>query len=217
MVKAAKNFTTRERILATALQLFNENGERNVTTATIAKNLGISEGNLWYHFRTKRDLVFALFGQLETAVDENLSRLPQANAELKDHLRYAARAFEYLWEYRFLFRDRFENLEGEDFNRRVQEMTVRGQKNVERILRDMRDCGMLVITPEDAHALAINAWIVHSNWVGFLQARDQISEITEAHIKEGFAQMMALFNPYWAEEARREASQLLSDFVPVKN
>ena len=84
---AAKRPKTRDRILETALALFNQDGFAKVTTARIAAEVGISEGNLWYHFRTKRDLVVALWEQLAESCllytspsprDKRQSRMPSS-------------------------------------------------------------------------------------------------------------------------------------------
>ena len=203
---------TKERILDGALKLFNEKEENSVTTANIAESLGISEGNLWYHFRTKSDLVFELFCRLEAEIDKNLARLPEENLDLIDFMSYLARAFEYLWEYRFLFRDRSDQGKNAETVRRIKDLTARGQKNVESILDSMRGRKILVLSTEEAQALAVNAWIVHSNWLRFLEMREPVSEITESHIKEGFFQLIALFNPYLSVKGKREAAVYLSEF-----
>lgn len=210
--KSKGSAPTRERILDGALKLFNEKGESGVTTAQIAEYLNISEGNLWYHFRTKHEIVFELFCRLETEVDKNLSRLPDENLNLRDFMRYAARAFEYLWEYRFLFRDRYDQGKDEAAMQRTQELTRRGQQNIERILNDMRRREMLLLSPEEMRALTINAWIIHSNWLRFLQIRENVREITESHIKEGFIQLISLFTPYLNEAGKCEAATFIDEF-----
>ena len=52
---------TAERILETTLSLFNRFGELNVTTTLIASQMGISPGNLYYHFPTKEELINVLY------------------------------------------------------------------------------------------------------------------------------------------------------------
>jgi AcrR family transcriptional regulator len=56
---------TRDRILEAALRLFNDDGLPGVSTHRIAAELGISPGNLHYHFKSKRLIVGWLFRRFE--------------------------------------------------------------------------------------------------------------------------------------------------------
>lgn len=67
---------TRDRILEASLQLFNEQGERLVTTNHIAQHMGMSPGNLYYHFRNKQQIIAELFSHYEAQVDGYL-RVPE--------------------------------------------------------------------------------------------------------------------------------------------
>src|SRR5258705_13711197 len=55
--------TNRERILEASLALFNERGVPSVSTKTIAAHLGISAGNLYYHFANKEEIVRELWNE----------------------------------------------------------------------------------------------------------------------------------------------------------
>lgn len=58
---------TRGEILAVAKALFNEKGFNEVGIRDIAQALGISNGNVTYHFKKKEDMVEALLFQEEGA------------------------------------------------------------------------------------------------------------------------------------------------------
>jgi len=89
---------TRERILETALALFNRFGEPRITTADIANEMGISPGNLYYHFRNKDQIIAELFGAFERRLD-GLLVLPEGRiAGVEDLWLVLHLLFEAMWE-----------------------------------------------------------------------------------------------------------------------
>jgi AcrR family transcriptional regulator len=60
---------TRERIQATALELFAEQGYEKTSLREIAERLGVTKAALYYHFNSKEDIVVSLFDGLLAEVD----------------------------------------------------------------------------------------------------------------------------------------------------
>ena len=48
---------TKDKIIATAIDLLNIHGTKLISTNHIAKEMGISPGNLYYHFGSKNDII----------------------------------------------------------------------------------------------------------------------------------------------------------------
>lgn len=102
---------TRDRILDCALQLFNEQGEPNVSTLEIANELGISPGNLYYHFHGKEPVVLGLFERFEDALLPLLDPPLDVRLDAEDYWLFLHLIVERLSQYRFLFQD-LSNLTG---------------------------------------------------------------------------------------------------------
>ena len=102
---------TRDRILECALALFNQEGEPNVTTLEIATELGISPGNLYYHFHGKEPLVMALLERFQAETEPLLDPPDGARLDVEEYWLFLHLIVERLSQYRFLFQD-LSNLAG---------------------------------------------------------------------------------------------------------
>jgi AcrR family transcriptional regulator len=68
---------TKQRILDAAVELYNKKGVNNVTLRDIAAELGISSGNLAYHFPNQDFIIEAVFRQMEKEREEILMGVQQ--------------------------------------------------------------------------------------------------------------------------------------------
>lgn len=94
---------TRTRILAAALELYNEKGI-DATTRHIASSIGISAGNLHYHFKHTDDIIVTLWNQLLSDFDQLVSALEQAEEiNLVSLKSFYQQSFERVYKYRFVF------------------------------------------------------------------------------------------------------------------
>ena len=102
---------TRDKILECALLLFNQKGEPNVSTLEIANELGISPGNLYYHFHGKEPLVLGLFERFEEELTPLLDPPLEVRLDAEDYWLFLHLIVERMAQYRFLFQD-LSNLTG---------------------------------------------------------------------------------------------------------
>ena len=60
---------TKDKIIATAIDLFNIHGTKAISTNHIAKEMGISPGNLYYHFRSKNDIIRSILANFSNELE----------------------------------------------------------------------------------------------------------------------------------------------------
>ncbi|MFD3719912.1 TetR/AcrR family transcriptional regulator [Streptomyces sp. NPDC058674] len=61
---------TRQRIQDIALELFAEQGYEKTSLREIAERLEVTKAALYYHFKTKEDIIISLFEDLTRPIDE---------------------------------------------------------------------------------------------------------------------------------------------------
>ncbi len=85
---------TRARIVAIALELFSEHGYERTSLREIADRLGVTKAALYYHFKTKEDIVHGIVETTAAPIDELIvwGREQSWTPEVRDELirRFAA-------------------------------------------------------------------------------------------------------------------------------
>lgn len=203
---------TKEKILQASLRLFNEQGERHVTTNHIAAHLNISPGNLYYHFRNKQAIIFALFKDYETQVLAALSVPQQRELTVQDKIDYLTNVFTGLWEYRFIHRD-MEHLLAADqqLHGYYQDFFRQCLARIELIVRGLKAAGILAIEEDEIPALALNTWIVVTSWFSFLRctlALSSLEDVSVERVNSGIYQVLALERPYLNEPYKTQLQRL---------
>lgn len=96
---------TKEKILREALKQFNGLGLENVTTRHIASGLGMSQGNLHYHFANRDLIINELFKNFAEEIDSK-SKYSEADLFKKQDVLLSMKlSYAVMFKYRFLFRD----------------------------------------------------------------------------------------------------------------
>jgi AcrR family transcriptional regulator len=209
---------TRERIIQASLELFNLQGERNVTTNHIAAHLAISPGNLYYYFRNKQAIIAELFNQYEQQVDTFL-RPPEGRAmTVEDKTFYLEALLAAMWHYRFLHRDLEHLLETDaGLATQYQHFAQRSMGRAQSIYQGFVDAGILVMGERQIEALTLNSWIVMTSWVRFLcTSRGDPGDLSQEMLRRGIYQVLALEGGYIAPQAREAVDALQTRlFVPL--
>lgn len=94
---------TKRKILDTACRLFNENGVSETSLRTIADDMGISIGNLQYHFKKRDDVIETLYFEIVDKMDAVFQ--PAQHSLLASVLNFPKITIEVLFEYRFFLID----------------------------------------------------------------------------------------------------------------
>jgi AcrR family transcriptional regulator len=189
--------STRDKILNAALELFNKHGTAAVSTNHIAAEIGISPGNLYYHFRNKEDIISALFERLFSAWDETF-QLPLGRApELVDFEAMIAGNYQIIWEYQFIYREMAALLRNDpDLHARYLEVRHNGYRGFLALIDAFANAGILKRpdNPDELMALTELCWIVSELWPVNLELSGR--NLDSTGVKEGIALMHHLFRPY---------------------
>ncbi|XOZ34158.1 TetR/AcrR family transcriptional regulator [Halomonadaceae bacterium KBTZ08] len=199
---------TRDRILDASLALFNADGESNVTTLQIADEIDISPGNLYYHFKSKGEIVTELYDRYEQEI-EDLLAVPEVEISVDDQWLFLHLVFETIARYRFLYQDLVNVLSRYPvLQPRFQRIVKQKYQATRRICASFREQGILSATDREVEALCHQIVLTLNYWLSF-EMLSHLNEKDAVDLSRGVYQVMVLVAPY-LRAAEREALEAMS-------
>ena len=203
---AAARPSTKDRIIDAAVGLFNDSGVGPVTTNHIAAHLGMSPGNLYYHFTNKEEIIRSAFDRMNAEADAIWGGEVKDNTLLQ---RIVVANLELYTRYLFFARELPALLRADDeLAKRYGAVAEARMDQLEGVLMPLAKAGVLkgALDREDVRALAESAWMIGLFCVPYAETlsagkpeprtekarKDRINEALE----RGALMVLGLFRPY---------------------
>ena len=204
--------STRERVVTAAVELFNEGSVAQVTTNHIAQHLGISPGNLYYHFANKEEIIRAAFDRMNAAADAlwEADGVASSRVDVAALQRIVLGNLRLYAEYIFFARELIVLLRADPVLReRYSAVSERRMTQLVAVLRPLVDTGLLrdVGDEDDLRALAESAWLIGLFCVPYAETaqagegpRKRTAKAkaaaSKAAVERGALLVLHLFKPY---------------------
>lgn len=207
---------TAERILEVTLDLFNRFGEPNVSTTLISAELGISPGNLYYHYPAKDELINALFNRYEKALSELLGAVDNVR-DVEDAWLFFHMLFELIWQHRFLYRDLNDLLsKNRKLETHFQNVLAQKTQAMQGMLGGLQQSGALQMQVREAVPTANAMVVLLSYWLSFEYVRDPRNALEPERAGEalmrGAFHVLGLLLPYLEPSSRDHLFRLAGKY-----
>ena len=197
--------STKETIIETAIRRFNESGFAKVSMYEIAKEVGLSRGNLAYHFKDKDTLLEAITSQMWEELEKKRS-----NTLTYPSFQNITDEFHQLYEiqkaYSFIFLDT-QVLKHPLVKNQLKEMTAKTIKGNKTIIAFAIKMGNM--KPEEIpgtyHHLALITWMIGCFWLSQQLIREDFSE------KIADRALWSLLLPYMTEKGKEALEKYLGE------
>lgn len=189
---------TKDAILKTSLALFNNEGEHAVSSVDIASVMGISPGNLYYHYKGKEPIIRELFADFEVELRQVLSAPINEPLALQDNWVFLYIIFEEIWDFRFFYRNPTELIDRvPELKSPFSRLLSLKERTAFSLLSDLEEEGHLEFGEGEKGALCSRLAQHFTFWLQYYQLRQ--GEIpTKALIDRGVYQSLSMIVPYWA-------------------
>lgn len=207
----SKKIKTKDKIILSAIRMYNESGVQAITSRHIAAEMGISHGNLDYHYPTKEDLLLAIYKKMRTEMSAYFIARKENSSSIEHFHVLLIQLEEFQYRYRFI------NLDvlgiTRDFHKissliKITSDLRKQQMNI--LFQEFISDGFMVETKsEDFEKLQHIIRIIVTFW---LSQREVLA--TESFSEKGdmVKSIWSVVNPYLTENGKVEREKIMEEY-----
>ncbi len=191
---------TKEKILKTALGLFNNEGEAQISSVDIASVMEISPGNLYYHYKGKDEIIAELYTDFETEIRQVLSSPIREPLAIEDNWVYLYIIFEEIYDFRFFYRNQSELVTRiPALKPRFARLLGLKEQTAFSLLSALEDSGHLLFSDGEKAALTSRLVQHFTFWLQYHDLRSGTAP-PKSLIDQGVFMTLMQITPYWGEK-----------------
>jgi AcrR family transcriptional regulator len=201
-------------ILAPSLGLFNLLGEPHVTTNHIADEANISPGNLYYHFRSKDDIVVELFKRFLARFRPLIEIPGDVLLHAEDLWFQLHLSFELKGEFRFLYRNLADlTARIPDLGRAMRGLLMRERRAAWNLLSGLEQAGAMTIGRVQKEMLTDNILLNLTYWIPFADLLKPGGLDDSRAQAAAIARVMLMVTPWLREPEQGQFRRLADDYL----
>ncbi len=197
---------TRDKIIQASIELFNDQGERNVTTNHIAAHLSISPGNLYYHFRNKEDIILSIYEEYARSLI--IETMPEVTPDVKPLdaiILYMDVVFHAMMKFRFFYSNLPVLLaKNPSLHDKYVEVQSIISTRVSELLLSLKEADMMTFEQADLPDIVSILRLVNTFWLSFYQTQNNDKDINDAVFYQGVLKILVIIHPYITDSAMDE-------------
>jgi AcrR family transcriptional regulator len=187
---------TKSNIIRKAIDLFNEHGTAAISLNSLAEALGISTGNLQYHYRGKEEIIRAILEVMFNDWNAVYQEMDTKSFNM-DTLRHTLRInFDLVWKYRFFYRELNALLRNDEILAKryavIQEGRLAEQEMLTKQMAAAGGAGPL--SKRELHNMVLTGWVLSNSWLSYVESTGR--PVNETVMDEAVEILIQFYKPY---------------------
>lgn len=200
----------KDKILETAVKLFNEKGCMKTSTRHIAEELGISVGNLYYYFKNKEDIIIDIYEKYMESISGYLTSIKDEIDAPFDYYALFSSQMELEKKCNFL-RLEISNLYKTypKVKEAIEKKVIEKAEELNHLfLHQIKYGYMIKLDKKELEFICSNTWVIGSQWeLYWIFTKFENEKLRKLH---GILNLLYLLKPYHTQKGLEESNLLNS-------